>query len=162
TGRLRAVYDRFVLRCEVNNVASDVSELAALVHVGWHETYRPRLRTATYAKLLQDLEVLRNDIKSFTEQGRLQPATEHPFYNSLTQLVEHAREYDLSAMSNRRLIKIIHIMLIHRLYEAVNAEQQADSVMLRAEELQLIPRFFLDRHESDPVERMMRVAIRYD
>ncbi len=162
TAELRAVYDRFVLRCEVNNVASDVSKLAELVHVGWQETYRRPLDAGSYYTLLNELEALRNDIKSLTEQGRLRPAIEHPFYNSLTQIVEHAREYDLSAMSNRRLIKIIHIMLIHRLYEAAIAVEPPVSIVMRAEELQLIPRFFLDRNESDPVERMMRVAIRYD
>lgn len=159
---LRAVYDRFVLRCEVANVKAEPKALADLAYAGWLETYSQQQKRSNYAQLLSEMQQFRHGIARLTDQGKLVPQREQPFYNSLAQLVEHARQYELSEMSNRRLVKIVYIMLIHRIYEAAQTNKIPPDLALRAEELQLIPRFFLDQIETDVVERMMRVEIRYE
>ncbi len=160
TAELRAVYDRFVLRCEVANVKAEPKELEALVLAGWLETYSRQPKRSNHAHLLGEMETLRQSIATFTDQGKLVPQREQPFYKSLAQIVQNARQYELSEMSNRRLVKIVYIMLIHRIYEAANTDNIPTALALREDELRLIPRFFLDRTETDIVERMKRVEIR--
>lgn len=160
TAELRAVYDRFVLRCEVNNVGPVSEELAALVRAGWRETYSRQAKRSNHAHLLGEMESLRHGIATLTDQGKLTPQPEHPIYKSLAQIVQHTRQYELSEMSNRRLVKIVYIMLIHRIYEAAHTDSLPNPLTLREDELRLIPRFFLDRTETDVVERIKRVEIR--
>ncbi|MEM7132692.1 MAG: AAA family ATPase [Chloroflexota bacterium] len=161
TGELRAVYDRFVLRCNVDNVEASPNEIDGLVSAGWKETYGGQPEQNKFSSLLDEMEHLRYAIKERTAQGQLTPQREDPFYNSLAQLVEHARDFDLSEMSNRRLIKVVHIMLIHAIYRATSSNGQTkEAPQLGRPELILIPQFFLDRTELDVVERMKRVDIR--
>lgn len=159
---LRAVYDRFVLRCTVNNVDPEPKALAALIQAGWRETYSRAPKRSNHAYLLDEMETLRKGIAAFTDQGKLAPQPEDPFYKSLAQIVQHIRQYELSEMSNRRLVKVVYIMLIHRIYEAAYADTMPTAPTLREDELRLIPRFFLDRTETDVVERIKRVEIRND
>lgn len=172
TAELRAVFDRFVLRCTVENVAADPKILNELLNVGWKETYGNNVQSGsrgsaqTYPNLLDQLAAFQGDIKARATNGRLTPQEDRAFYQQLAQHVKQVRDYELSQMSNRRLVKFAHIMLVHRVYEAVlNNELGAStapalSLRLR-EELGLLPRYFLDDNtDEEVIQRLERVVSR--
>ena len=155
---LRAVLDRFVLRCSVVNIEARVEPVRELLQAGWRETYGRHLRPAPALDLFDALVHLRETIGRLTAKGSLKPLPNMPFLKGFTQLIQHARQYDLSEMSNRRLVKMTYIMLIHRIYEAVKRDHFDESLGLSPAELQLIPRFFLDRFEEQAVQKMRRTV----
>jgi len=159
TSDLRAVFDRFVLRCPIDNVEAHVKPLGNLVEVGWAETFGSKQRPAELSGLLERMLAFRASVAELTTQGHLNPKANAPFHSALAQLVQHARQYDLSQMSNRRVIKLIYIMLVHRIYEAVR-QQDFDDIALGEAELQLLPRYFLDRIDEEAVQKMRRVVLR--
>lgn len=169
TPELRAVFDRFVLRCWVDNVEPDASHIAPLITVGWKETYglkdkptnnQPANQSAaeTYRRnaLLNDLEAMRENMRQLTTANQLSPQSPHAIYNNLAQFVKTARDNGLSEMSNRRLVKISYIMLLHRLYLVASVPQTEPTV--GADELQLIPRYFYD--SFDPKDDTLRNNLR--
>lgn len=142
---LLAVYDRFVLRCHVENVKEQQDEIAHLLRSGWQTTYGDELgKCQPKPTLLAGLERLRGAIQQ--QSNALLPSSSDRLYGSLAALVKHARQNGLSEVSNRRLVKMIHIMLIDRIYQAVidNDLQKRDPIMIGDNQLKLIPKFFLD------------------
>ncbi len=161
TPNLLAVFDRFVLRCAVDNVGSAAQALGRLIHIGWKETYIQRQPSPNLEDLLDRIRGFQEKIESETSSGRLVPKTSHPFYNRLAQLVKHARSYELSKMSNRRIIKMVRIMMIHRLYGAVLSGEQDSKIELGVQDLQLLPDYFLDRvDDEDAVNKMKNGAVK--
>lgn len=158
TSDLRAVFDRFVLRCPVENVDAHVNPIGDLVRTGWRETYGSRPATEDFDDLLDGLLSFRRAVGELTTKGRLVPHEGAPVYSGLAQLVQHARQYDLSRMSNRRVVKLTLIMLVHAIYEAVRRDNFKD-IKLGEAELQLLPRFFLDRIDEEAVQKMRRVVL---
>jgi hypothetical protein len=173
TPELRAVYDRFILRSTMQNVPAQREDLANLIRAGWVETYnrsahtpqpkgngtgaRGKTQRPVLSGLLDDLEHLREDIRGTIDASHLQSHTAAPaFYGNLTQCIQHARQYDLSEMSNRRIVKMSYIMLVHCLYDTV--QQSGKSPTLGAAELRLIPQYFLDRFDRESVEKMHRLV----
>ncbi len=154
---LRAVFDRFSLRCRVNNVPVDPGAIGALLQKGWSETYGAHER-GQFEHLLEELKSFRKAIKKATENGDLAPEDNHPFYRKLSQQIYHARQYDLSEMSNRRLVKMVYIMLVHRIYEAVVNDERHDRLELGSNQLGLLPRFFLDRQDEELTHKMIAAA----
>ena len=170
TPELRAVFDRFVLRCWVDNVEPNASRISHLVKAGWKETYgikeiavanQQTSSTTTYRRneLLNDLESMREDIRRLTAANRLTPQTTHEIYDNLARYVKTARENGLSEMSNRRLIKISYIMLMHRVYFLANQERPpSKELSIGAQELQLIQLYFFD--SFDPKDDTLRNNLR--
>lgn len=172
TSELQAVFDRFVLRCVVENVGDSYEAMRDLIRVGWQETYGnhiaavSRSSAPTFPDLLEKVAAFQRDIRARTNAGRLAPLEDRAFVTELVQRVKHVREHELSQMSNRRLVKMVYIMLIHRLYEAVRNNELGNSpappLSLRPrEELALLPRYFLDDTSDEEVlQRLERVAPR--
>lgn len=145
SSELLAVYDRFVLRCHVENAEPEADDIAKLLRSGWQGTYSNALATLqARPNLLGDLETMRQAIRA--RSGVLEPRASHPFYGKLAALVKHARIHRLSDVSNRRLVKMSHVMLIDRLYEAVTEGhlQQPNPIELGERQLRLFPQYFLD------------------
>lgn len=157
---LLAIFDRFVLRCHLDNVPSTTSDVSSLVHTGWQETFADHSSAQTYPDLLDSLKKFRETVSALSTKEMLTPKTEDPFYLALTQLIQHARQYDLSAMSNRRIIKMTFIMMVHRLYAAVRGGDIGPALTMGKAELGLLPRYFLDRYDEEAVLKMQRTAIR--
>lgn len=159
TPELRAVFDRFVLRCHVDNIEARPEPLGNLLKSAWLETYadgKARQQNST-SDLLNEMQKLRATITEQTAAGKLQPQwSGNRFAGELARMVEQARTYELSAMSNRRLVKVLHLMLIHRIYEAVRDGAVGNTLSIRQEELMLIPRFFLDRFEDEAAIQQMK------
>jgi MoxR-like ATPase len=143
TPELKAIFDRFTLRVFVDN--ADARSVGALLGAAWGETYATQAPRA-YPDLLDGVRSLQAAIRQASADGGLTPRTTAPFYTRLGQIVLTARQYGYSEMSNRRLVKMLHIMLVHALYEAVKTGAMAD-VGLGEAQLGLL-RFAVDRRDD--------------
>jgi MoxR-like ATPase len=165
---LQAIWDRFTLRCRVDNVAADRGRIQEMLTKAWPLTYGTRLdeapearsrgesRTSAAPHLLEDLQALREAIRDATGLFNPEPDT----LGILTQLVELARTHGLSRVSNRRMVKFIYVMLVNRVYDCVRADNAgASAIALRSEELRLLPKYFLDQESHEEGVRQLHAAI---
>ncbi|MCC7368100.1 MAG: AAA family ATPase [Chloroflexi bacterium] len=165
TPELRAVFDRFLLRCTVKNVDVHVpggpERVGTLLTRGWAETFGSRGGSRVYTTLLELADDLRDEIRELTDRGVLQPQERSPFFQELARLIRITRDDDLSEMSNRRLVKMLHIMLLHCVYRSVRrGELDERSLTLGPAELGLVGRFFLDRADDEVVRKLNRALVR--
>jgi hypothetical protein len=115
----------------------------------------PEARRRT-AHLLDELHALRETIRA--TPGVFDPDPET--LGVVTQLVELARTHGLSQVSNRRMVKFIYVMLVHRVYDCVRAGGVSESaVTLRPDELRLLPKYFLDQETHEEGVRQLHAAI---
>lgn len=129
---LRALYDRFFLRCHVSNVlelepnAHDhAMRIGNLLTMGWKLTYT-RDGLSGSMQLLSDLDLLRADIE--THEKLFEPADD--FVKQLTRValgLGNSKQH----LSNRRLVKLMDLMLLNRLYEAANEPRPPDALLVR-------------------------------
>jgi MoxR-like ATPase len=157
---LKAIFDRFLLRCYLENVEPNPKKFSDLMRKGWRETYSIKKKYKDFLSLLDDLSGFRDTIKNITMQGHLEPAETSNFYKSLTQLVHYARQYELSEFSNRRLVKMLHIMLVDRIYKASIKEEfkKNKTIALGTGQLELLPLYFLDRMDEEAEKQMIAAA----
>ena len=158
---LQAIWDRFTLRCRVENVAADRGRIQEMLTKAWPLTYGARPDEAPEARsrmphLLKELQALRDTIRDAT--GLFNPDAET--LGVVTQLVELARTHGLSQVSNRRMVKFVYVMLVHRVYDYVrNGETSAAAIALRPEDLRLLPKYFLDQERHEEGVRQLQAAI---
>lgn len=155
---LGAVYDRFLLRCRVSNVASEAvnqDDIIGLMQAGWQETHAADLKTdETWSGLLDDLKSLQDDIDARTASGALKIDPLHPMFSDLTALVSRLVKSDLSEMSNRRLIKMVGLVLSMRLMRS--ARDGEDEIQMQVRDLDVIARFSLDRDDPSAQARILQ------
>lgn len=158
---LLAVMDRFLLRCRLESVPAEPNDLEALVDAGWSLTYRDPVLPVLEPDLMPKLAALRRQT-----HRELAPQPDAPgrqaFFGNLAYLIDLARQYGASAMSNRRIVKIVHLAVLHGLYraalaEAAGEEGRALDPTPGREELLLLPRFCLDLPEPLVLEQMHRL-----
>jgi len=153
---LQAIWDRFSLRCRVENVAADRGRIADMLTKAWPLTYGTRSEGPSAPHLLEELHALRETIRGAAELFDPDPGT----LGVVTQLVELARTHGLSQVSNRRMVKFIYVMLVHRVYDCVRAgDAGATAIALRREELRLLPKYFLDQETHEEGVRQLYAAI---
>jgi MoxR-like ATPase len=153
---LQAIWDRFTLRCRVDNVAADRGRIQEMLTKAWPLTYGPESRTSSAPHLLEELQALRETIRDATGLFDPDPDT----LGILTQLVELARTHGVSRVSNRRMVKFIYVMLVNRVYDCVRAgDASASAIALRSEELRLLPKYFLDQESHEEGVRQLHAAI---
>ena len=153
---LQAIWDRFSLRCRVENVAADRGRIADMLTKAWPLTYGTRSEGPSAPHLLEELHALRETIRGAAELFDPDPGT----LGVVTQLVELARTHGLSQVSNRRMVKFIYVMLVHRVYDCVRAgDAGASAIALRPEELRLLPKYFLDQETHEEGVRQLYAAI---
>ena len=153
---LQAIWDRFSLRCRVDNVAADRGRIADMLTKAWPLTYGAEPRVPSAPHLLPELQTLREAIRDATGLFDPEPDT----LGVVTQLVELARTHGLSRVSNRRMVKFIYVMLVHRVYDCVRTgDASASAITLRPEELQLLPKYFLDEESHEEGVRQLYAAI---
>jgi MoxR-like ATPase len=175
---LQAIWDRFSLRCRVDNVAAERGRIQDMLTKAWPLTYgacrdeapearsrtcldeapeaRSRTRAPFAPHLLEELQALRETIRGAA--GLFDPDAET--LGVVTQLVELARTHGLSQVSNRRMVKFIYVMLVHRVYDCVRAGDAGGSaIALRPEELRLLPKYFLDQESHEEGVRQLHAAI---
>jgi Mg-chelatase subunit ChlI len=153
---LQAIWDRFTLRCRVENVAADRGRIQDMLTKAWPLTYGAEPQTPCAPHLLEGLQALRDTIRDAA--GLFDP--ESDTLGIVTQLVELARTHGLSRVSNRRMVKFMYVMLVHRVYDCVRAgDAGAPAIALRAEELRLLPKYFLDEESHEEGVRQLHAAI---
>jgi hypothetical protein len=157
TTELEAVFDRFILRCYIDNVPACPKHLGNLIHAGWNETYGHHSGTKGLGSILGELDQFRENIGTMTDSQKLVPDQTAPVFVNLAQFVSQLRDRGLSKMSNRRLVKLSYIMLINRIYRAVINNEQG-VLKIDREELMLVPRFFLDRQDEESVRKLERLV----
>jgi MoxR-like ATPase len=146
SGELAAVYDRFLFHCRVENATSDSIAIQQMMEKGWSETYGRSRENKDYDKylyLFPNLERLRNDLNhDLIPQFREHKAAD--FLRKLIGKIARARSSGMSDMSNRRVIKMLHAMLIHCMFRTVNGQGGQD-YQLGDKEIELMDKFFYDR-----------------
>ena len=153
---LQAIWDRFSLRCRVDNVPADRGRIQDMLTKAWPLTYGGGSPSPSAPHLLEDLQALRETIRGATEL--FEP--DHAALGVLTQLVELARTHGLSQVSNRRMVKWLYVMLVHRVYDCVRASDASrGAIALRPEELRLLPKYFLDQESHEEGVRQLYAAI---
>ena len=157
---LQAIWDRFTLRCRVDNVPANRGRIQEMLTKAWPLTYgldeAPQARSRTQSDLLPALQALRESIRGATGLFDAESET----LAIITQLVELARTHGLSQISNRRMVKFIYVMLVHRVYDCVRrGENGGTPVVLQAEQLRLLPQYFLDHDGNEEGVRQLHAAI---
>jgi MoxR-like ATPase len=167
---LKAVYDRFLMRCQVKNIEFNVEggdHFPELLQKGWVETYGRTLENGTgimqqskgsaggperFTNLFKNLRSLRQNIQQETANKNLVPnpnAGQGVFYKNLRETISQSRDRNLSEMSNRRVLKMLNILLIYSMYRGVNQIQgDGNYFEFGLDELRLIDKFFLDRQRE--------------
>jgi hypothetical protein len=173
SSELLAFYDRFLFRVRVDNageyaasqlkVDGQRKELSQSLHemvkTGWAITYGAdkgaEQRSKNLSRLIHPhggkglLEQLRDGIREEQRQGWINDAPSP----QLSHMVSVARQRGLSKMSNRRIIKMAHAMLLHRLYRQATREDDL-SKPLGKEDLSIVWRYCLDAHEPIGISKM--------
>jgi len=153
---LQAIWDRFTLRCRVDNVAADRGRIHDMLVKAWPLTYGAESRTPSAPHLLAGLQAFRETIRGAA--GLFDPPA--GTLGIVAQLVELSRTHGLSQVSNRRMVKFMYLMLVHRVYEFVRAgDAGAAPIALRPEELSLLPKYFLDQESHEEGVRQLHAAI---
>jgi hypothetical protein len=157
---LQAIWDRFTLRCRVDNVPAHRGRIQDMLTKAWPLTYgvgdAPQAQSRTSApQLLPELQSLRESIRGAA--GLFDP--ESDTLAVITQLVELARTHALSQFSNRRMVKFVYVMLVHRVYECVRGAETSAPLALDAGQLQLLPKYFLDQDSHEEGVRQLYAAI---
>lgn len=142
---LQAIQDRFLLRCNVQNMPARGDDLSRLFARGWQSTYGEQ-SSKRYPDLLNAVQKLQADVRKQTLASHLSPKHNSDYYLRLAAVVHTCRQYGYSDMSNRRLIKMLHVMLLHAIYEAVKKDD-LNLITLSNTQIQLM-RFALDRWDS--------------
>jgi MoxR-like ATPase len=140
---LAAVFDRFVLRSHFDYVEAKPEPFRDLISKGWQETYRKHEARGDLTDLLGEMVRLQDSIRLATDKGQLVPNPDQTAYGNLAYLVTLVRDRDLGRFSNRRLIRFVYVMLIHRLYRAV-CEVDTGDLRFGFEEYQLFWTYFID------------------
>lgn len=142
---LQAIQDRFLLRCNVQNMPARSDDLSLLFARGWQSTYGGT-SNKQFPGLLDAMRTLQTDVRKLTQNNQLVPKRSSDYYLRLASVVHTCRQYGYSDMSNRRLIKLLHVMLLHAVYEAVKADD-LNLITLSNQQIQLM-RFALDRWDT--------------
>jgi len=148
TRELRAFADRFTLRCEVRNAEPKTGPLGNLLERGWRATYMRGGAQALrpFPDLLDGVLAFREALRDRTAEG-LGPGKDEALVRYLAGIVDFLRERNYSEMSNRRLVKLTGVMLIHALYRSAIEGQKKPA--LGIEEIHLIYKYFLDRNDPE-------------
>jgi len=152
---LAAIYDRFLLRCRIENEVAQPDNLARLVKMGWTESYAPgRMlekddQIRDFPNLLDGLLEMQGQIGTLAKKGELAIDTGSKLFGELADIVQQARDQELTEGSNRRIIKFARIMLFNRMLTyASEGKFEVQSPAVTEEDLLLLIRFGLDRPDQ--------------
>ena len=161
---LAAAYDRFLLRCRVDNVSSGyrlspeqmTENIADLVAAAWTETHSAPLtdRKPEWRSLLDDLAAYRVGVDALTRDGSLQIDRTSPLFARLADLVVGVRARGLSEMSNRRLVKFTAVILAEALLR--RARGDAGGAAIVPSDLAVVLDYGLDQDDPDHVLKLRR------
>lgn len=150
---LGAVYDRFLLRCRIENAADGRDSIAGLLEAAWTETHdHGKTAHGHFRALPASLEGYRSGIDELTTDGDLKIDPVSKVVAQLASLVATVRAKELSDMSNRRLVKFSAIILAQALLRA--ASQDAETAAIESRDLMVLLDFGLDQADPGVVEKL--------
>ncbi|MEO9960165.1 MAG: AAA family ATPase [Nisaea sp.] len=150
---LDAVYDRFLLRCPVYNVAPEPIEVSEMLSAAWTETYdgdHDAAHPDQFVGFLDKMEKLRSDIKMRTSQGQLSIDTGSQVFGRLADITLTLRRHELSQMTNRRLVKFAMITLCAKLIAIVEGKSTSPEIV--DDDLDVFLKFGLNLHEENDMD----------
>ena len=116
---LGAVYDRFLLRCRIENSRPDHETLAHLLGAAWTETHsHGTTRQNDFAGILGEFDTYRETIDEMTTGGDLRIDPTSRVLAAMASIVATVRSRDPMEMSNRRLVKFSAIVLAQAMLRA--------------------------------------------
>jgi MoxR-like ATPase len=144
---LLAIYDRFLLHCWVDNALAEPADLGGLLRAGWKETNAADV-PKQFPALIDNAEQFRKSLHDASVAGELaidpQDDTVNLIVTRLADITAQARRRNLSALSNRRLVRFSKIFLVNALLRAAE-ENRNDPEISAREDLMLVVRFGMDR-----------------
>jgi MoxR-like ATPase len=150
---LGAVYDRFLLRCRMENAPAGHESLARLLQAAWTETHH---HGATAGNKFKDLpaalEGYRGSIDTLTTQGKLGIDQTSVVVAQLAAVVASVRAKELSEMSNRRLVKFSAIILAQSLLRS--RAQNAAMAEIQPRDLMVLLDYGLDQSDPGTIEKL--------
>jgi len=153
---LAAVYDRFLLRCRLENVAQRATREADLVHLlnaAWSESHAPRIaKSEKDTSLLEAFAGYRDSIDQMTADGTLRINPQDPVFAELNSLVILMVKHGLSDMSNRRLVKMTGIVMCARMLRA--AREGQDKIAIERSDLAIILKYSVDHDDPSAISRI--------
>jgi MoxR-like ATPase len=150
---LGAVYDRFLLRCRIENAAAGRDSLASLLQAAWTETHEHGQTAKGLFKTLPGaLELYRYGIDELTTCGALKIDPVSKVVAQLASVVATVRAKELSDMSNRRLVKFSAIILAQALLRA--QAEGAATAAIAPRDLIVILDYGLDQPDPGVVEKL--------
>jgi MoxR-like ATPase len=150
---LGAVYDRFLLRCRMENAAAGRDMLASLLQAAWTETHdHGKTAHDRFRELPGALEGYRYRIDDLTTRGTLKIDPVSKVVAQLASLVATVRAKELSEMSNRRLVKFSAIILAQALLRA--AAEDAENAGIEPRDLMVLLDYGLDQVDAGVVEKL--------
>ena len=158
---LRAVFDRFLLRSHVGNLdlddyATAPQQLGDLVERGWRVTLEDQVPHGGHRDLYEEMQALNQSLKDATARDELIPVKDSPAFQNLVYIINLARDRDLCQFSNRRVVKMIRVMLIHSMYRKV--KNQTDLFEIEFPDFEIVWKYFLDI--TEPLSDFDRDAMR--
>lgn len=150
---LGAVYDRFLLRCRIENAPAGTESLGKLLSAAWTETHTHDVADhKMFDGVMSGLETFRTKVDELTTKTSLRIDPASPVTSKLADLVSIVRRRELSEMSNRRLVKFSGVVLAQALLRA--AEAKSPGAAIEARDLKVLLDYGLDRHEPGTVEKI--------
>ncbi len=150
---LGAVYDRFLLRCRMANVAAGHGPLSELLKAAWTETHsHGQVKRGAFRDLPAALDRYRDGIETLTTEGGLKIDEASPVVARLADIVARVRLRELSEMSNRRLVKFSAIVLAQALLRA--AAVGAGSAAIAPADLGVLLDYGLDQDDPGTVAKL--------
>lgn len=150
---LGAVYDRFLLRCRMENAAASHEDLANLLSAAWTETHSHKdAAKGSFEDLPARLQKYRDSIEAMTTNGDLKVDPMSKVLPQLAAIVSMVRAKELSEMSNRRLVKFSAIVLAEALLRC--AAEGASSAEILPRDLGVILTYGLDQDDPGTVAKL--------
>lgn len=123
---LRAIFDRFVLRCfvdDINKRGGNSNKLVGeLLAKGWQETYGTIKPLANTENLLRDVTKFQAGLKTvqLVDDKSKPYLLDNPTVSKIHSHVSKLRELQISTLSNRRMVKLARLILVNHLYRNRN------------------------------------------
>jgi MoxR-like ATPase len=146
---LQAVFDRFLFRVRLESIDADRALVSQMLSRGWSETQAPKALTGSgrlFDGLLDGVNLVRADLRERSKARALVIDDYHPLMAHLTDLIRGVRDRELSAMSNRRVVKLASAVFYMRMLRA--ARSGADDAVIVADDLDVVVDYGLDREDA--------------
>ncbi len=145
-----AFFDRFLIRAETRRIHPD--NVDELTKVGWKTTYQADSLPISEEKAKKFFNSMKGFHKAVDTLGDPLAGLDDDILERLKEIVHRAIATGASQMSNRRIVRMLRIMVAYRLFRLATAEKEYRSP-IESNELSLIGRYFIDHFDDKSAMR---------